>query len=159
MIFNHMENEMEIKVEEQKQTRAIVKKFTTTQMKLGRQMASTMDSVKQYLDEHGIEPTGSPLVIYYNTDNKNLNVAIGYPVNTDEEAGDGLENIVTKEGKAAVSIHEGSYLMLGSTYKKMNKWMKAEKLEPAYLAYEWYLNSPKEVKTKELRTKVVLYLL
>lgn len=158
MISNHMENKMEIRVEQQVQGRAIVKKFTTTQMKLGRQMAATMNSVKQYLDQKGIEPAGPPLVIYYNTDNKNLQVAIGYPVNTDVEADDGMENIETKKGKAVVGIHEGSYLMLGSTYKKMTKWMKNENLQPDYLAYESYLNSPEEVKTKELRTKVILYI-
>ena len=148
---------MNITLEKQEETNALVYKFTTSRMKLARQISQTMEMVKNQLDKININPIGAPFVAYYNMDSKNLEVAIGYPIATKIASSSDLTCITIPEGKAVVSIHEGSYMRLSSTYKKMTKWISANHLEPLNLAYEYYLNSPNEVKTKQLQTKVMLF--
>lgn len=149
---------MEITLEKQEQTIAFVHKFTTTRMKLVKQINQNMDMVKEYLDQVGEKINGAPFVAYYTMNSKNLEVAIGYPiVNQIAQTAD-LSCITIPEARCVVAIHEGSYMRLGSTYKKMTKWIKQNNLEPLYIAYEYYLNSPDKVKTKDLRTKIVLFI-
>lgn len=147
---------MEITLEKHEQTIALVHKFTTTKMKLVKQINQNMEMVKEYLDKIGQKINGAPFVAYYTMNSKDLEVAIGYPIINSITSTSDLSCITIPEGRCVTAIHEGSYMRLGSTYKKMTKWIKKNNLEPLYVAYEYYFNSPDKVKTKDLRTKIVL---
>lgn len=148
---------MEITLEKQVQTRALVHKFTTTRMKLLKQISQNIDMVKEYLDQAGEEINGAPFVAYDAMNSKRFEVAIGYPIVNPIDSTADFTCTTIPEGRCVVATHEGSYARLGSTYKKMTKWIKQNNLEPLYIAYEYYLNSPDKVKTKDLRTKIVLF--
>ena len=56
----------------------------------------------------------------------------------------------------ARAIHRGPYKSVGNTYKVMIEWLKEQEVEADGEAFEFYLNSPDEVKQSELETEVLL---
>ena len=148
---------MNIKVEKQEKNIAIAYRFTTTRMKLAKSINKIIIEISEYVKNNNGTIIGSPFVAYYNNE-KQLDVAIGMLIKDKIEENDIYKIIDTNEGNAVTAIHEGSYIWLGRTYRKMTKYINDNKLTPINLAYEYYCNSPKAVKRKELKTKVVLYI-
>jgi effector-binding domain-containing protein len=59
-------------------------------------------------------------------------------------------------GRAAVTVHHGSYDGLKDTYERLRGWIAAQGLEAGAGPWESYINDPSEVSDpSELRTEVV----
>lgn len=147
---------MEFQIMKQTKGMAIGVKLSTTPMKLAKLTPKYLQEIKQKLTENKIDIIDAPVLIYYTMGYK-IDVAIGYPVK-EKYSLDEYEMFELESGSALTSIHEGPYMKLRKTYKKMTKYMVENNLEAKYLAYEYYLNSPENVSKKELRTKVVLFI-
>ena len=148
---------MEIKVENLNEQLAAVIPATTTQQELGIKLGQSFGEIMQFLGQNGQQPVGAPFVAYYNLDPSNLQVEFGFPIAAElSESGD-VKIKKVPGGKIVTAIHKGSYAKLGETYQVLTEYMKQEKIEPAMLAYEYYLNNVAEVPEDELLTKIVFY--
>jgi effector-binding domain-containing protein len=59
-----------------------------------------------------------------------------------------------KDGKALEIFHQGSYEFLGNAWSMGMMFLRAKKMKQRPVPYEYYWNSPKEVKPEKLKTSV-----
>jgi effector-binding domain-containing protein len=102
--------------------------------------------IGKYLGELGEQPSNAPFVAYFNMDMENLDLELGFPVNKPLP---GKGDIVSGEipaGAFVTSLYKGPYSDMKNLYEEMMKWMGENGYEMSGAAYEYYLNSPAEVK-------------
>ena len=149
---------MTIEIMEMKSELALVYKEHTTNAKSGKAIEKGLSMVSAYLDELGIEPSGTPYVAYLNCakDWSNYDVEVGFPIAEVVTEKDGMFMSKTHEGKAVVAIHKDAHRSLNSTYGKMFEFMDEQSLAFTGTFYDCYLTDPSETLTKEMQTKVII---
>jgi len=149
---------MTIEVVELKSELSLVYKEHTTIAKSDKVIEKGISMVAAYLDELGIEPSGTPYVAYLNcaADFSKFDIEVGYPLAEAVTEKDGMLMSKTHEGKAVVATHKGSHRSLNTTYGKMFEFMEKQSLAFAGTFYDCYLTDPAETPTKEMQTKVIV---
>lgn len=104
----------------------------------------------------GMQPTGAPYTAYYNQDMEDLDVELGFPVEGPVEPEGDVRFRVIPAGPMAKLMHKGPYSKVGEAYAALGAWMAANGYELDGPSYEFYLNSPQEVKEEELLTTVAM---
>lgn len=129
---------------------------TTVPMQdLPQTIGQAYGAIMQYLAQLGENPGGEPFVAYYNLDMQNLDVEMGFPV-TKALAGSGpIQAGRLPECKVAVCVFTGPYQEMAPAYDELTAFIQAQGYEPSGMTYEYYLNSPDEVPTSELQTRIV----
>jgi len=147
-----------IEIVELKPELALVYKEHTTNAKSDKVIEKGINRVSAYLEELGIEPSGTPFVAYLNCakDWSNYDVEVGFPIAEAVAEKDGMFMSKTHEGKAVVATHKGSHRSLNTTYGKMFEFMDKQSLAFTGTFYDCYLTDPAETPTKEMQTKVVV---
>jgi effector-binding domain-containing protein len=127
---------------------------------LPKELDRAFKDIFKYLNELGEKPSDAPFTGYYNMDMDDLDVEIGFPVSKKLPDNDLIKHNIIPKGKKVIGMHKGSYSTLKDTYKKMSEFIieKGYKYDDVEIAYEFYLNSPLEVKEDELMTKVMFTL-
>ena len=148
---------MEVKLEEQKKQSTVYIKKITTMKDLPLLLNKTFNQVFVYLKNIGIKPLGGPYTAYFGFDKNAVNVNMGWLVSKELPDEGVIKSGKTIKGKAAVAIHKGPYGKLMDTYKKIDEWIAENRLISDDITYEYYLNSPKDVPSSELLTKVVVF--
>ena len=118
-------------------------------------MEHVFGALAQYLGMLGESPAGMPYAAYFNMDMQDLDVEIGFPVS---EALPGQGDIQAGEfpsGKMATCLYIGPYADMGPAYDALNAWMQANGYVPTGVAYEMYLNDPRQIPSEEPRTLIV----
>jgi effector-binding domain-containing protein len=103
-------------------------------------------SIGKYLGEAGESPTGAPFVAYHNMDMENLDLELGFPVGKPLPGKDDIVAGEISAGSFLTSLYKGPYSKMEDLYNEMTKWMVDNGYEMAGAAYEYYLNSPEDVK-------------
>ena len=149
---------MEIKLEEQVQQPTLYINRITTMKELPEILNQTFNEVLAYLNDLGSMPSSGPYATYFGFDKNAMNVDMGWLVSKELPEGGAIKFGKTLKGKAVVAIHKGPYGKLSDTYKKIDDWMSENGLVSRDVAYEYYLNSPDDVPSAELLTKVGVYI-
>ena len=59
-------------------------------------------------------------------------------------------------GRAARLVHHGSYDELGSSWERLARWMRDQRLEPAAFFWEVYVTEPSpDMDPADLRTELI----
>ena len=122
------------------------------------QIPEAMGSLMSWIFNRGIQPSGPPMGIYYNSpesvspDELRWDVAI--PVPEDIEGEDEIAVRVLPGGKVATALHKGPYEQVGLVYGEIFDFIAQEGLRPAGPPMEVYLNDPGQVAPEEISTEV-----
>ncbi|MBF9017415.1 MULTISPECIES: GyrI-like domain-containing protein [unclassified Oceanispirochaeta] len=117
-------------------------------------MGEAFTELGAYMEKNSIAFAGPPYARYYNMDMEALDVEMGFPV-ASESVGTGRIKVgELPAGKIASAVHVGPYDKLEETYIKLMEFVKEKGLEAEEWMYEFYLNSPMEVKPEELQTEI-----
>jgi effector-binding domain-containing protein len=112
-------------------------------------------AIMEHAGRIGAQPSGPPFVAYHNMDMQDLDLEIGFPFDG-RLKGEG--QVLAGEipgGKAAACLHVGPYDQVGGAYEALQKWMETKGYTASGVAYEFYLNDPRNTPESELRTQVV----
>lgn len=142
----------EIKSVESQKT--IMVRLTTPAGKLSDVMGEVYGELGAFMGEKGIVPAGAPYAMYYNMDMEALDVEMGFPVAGDPACEGRIKAGEIPGGKIAAAVHTGPYDKLEETYNKLMAFVKEKGLDVQEWMYEYYLNSPLEVKPEELQTQI-----
>jgi len=149
---------MTIEILELKSELALVYKTHTTNAKSDKAIEKGISMVSAYLEEIGIEPSGTPFVAYINCaeDFSEFDVEVGFPVTEAVSEKDGMFMSKTHEGKAVVATHKGSHRSIDKTYGKIFEFMGEQSLAFTGTFYDCYLTDPAVTPAKEMQTKVIV---
>ncbi len=112
--------------------------------------------ILEYMQELGIKPSDPPFTAYYGLDMEDLDVEMGFPISESFSGKGEITAGVIPAGKVVSTMHRGSYTGMEQPYEAMFEWMNDNGFEPTGVYYEYYLNTPDEVSTSELLTRIVM---
>lgn len=149
---------MTIEILELKSDLSLVYKEHTTNAKSDKVIEKSIGMVGAYLEELGIEPSGTPFAAYLNCaeDFSKFDVEVGFPIIEAVSEKKGMFMSKTYAGRAVVATHKGSYCTIDKTYGKMFEFMDEQSLKFKGFFYDYYLNDPATTTSKELLTKVII---
>ena len=137
-----------------KEVSTLVVRTSTPVEKLPEVMGAAFAEVAQVAGSLGVELTGPPFAGYHNMDMANLDVEMGFPVSR-KAAGKGRVKPGTLPGgRAAVTLHVGSYDRLHEAYDRLKGFVQQRGLELREFCYEVYLDDPTETPPEELKTEI-----
>jgi effector-binding domain-containing protein len=119
---------------------AVAVRTTTTYHKLPKTISDAFTSLRRYLTEQRVIPTGPMYVKYDGAPAHDFPIEIGVPVTPDTPVLAGFAASRVPSGRAASCIHRGHYTDLPHAYRALEKWVSAEGLAVTGEAYELYLN-------------------
>ena len=103
----------------------------------------------------GEQPSGPPFVAYYNMDMQNLDIEIGFPVSKKLSGKGDIKSNEIPGGKFATCLHIGPYDKVEAAYSALTDWIKNNGYESTGVAYEIYVNDPRETPPQELETQIM----
>lgn len=121
---------------------------------LPRLLEAGYGAIVQYLNKLGEQPIGPPFAAYYNMDMDNLDVEFGFPVARQLPGQDEIKPGEIPGGKVATCLYTGPYDKIEPAYNALMKWMEDNGYQGAGVAYELYLNDPRE--TPPPQTQIIL---
>jgi effector-binding domain-containing protein len=125
---------------------------------LSQVLGQAYGAIAQYLGQTGLHPTGEPFTAYYNMDMQDLDIEVGYPVSGKFTGKDAIQPGEIPAGKAVTCLHVGPYDKMKEAYETMDEWMKANRVEPSGVCYEFYLNDPQQTPPEALQTRIMFML-
>ena len=109
--------------------------------------------IVQYLGELGEEPIGPPFAAYYNMDMNDLDVELGFPVARSLPGRAEIKAGEIPGGQVATCLYTGPYDEMEPAYTTLMQWMADNGYEGTGVAYELYLNDPRE--TPPAQTQII----
>jgi effector-binding domain-containing protein len=109
----------------------------------------------EYISNLGKEVAGPPYIAYFGM-GEEFDIELGFPVAEEIPGTEDIYMSKTQGGKSVVGMHFGSYQGLEQAYGEIFKYMEEQKLEPAGIFYDFYLNDPSITPAEELITKIVI---
>ena len=108
--------------------------------------------------KQGLQPAGALISVYHNSPEvvkeSELKWDIGFPVPDNTQVKPPLKLTVYEKKTVLEYLHKGSYDLLPTVYQKLANFIKAEQYEIVLPTYEFYLNSPQQVKPEKLQTRI-----
>lgn len=141
----------------QKQETLMVR-LTTQVRKLPEVMGEVYQEIASYMGRKGVDFAGPPYAMYYNMDMEALDTEMGFPVTAGTRGEGRIKTGQIPGGKIATTVHTGPYSKLEESYNKLMEFVKEQDVQVEEWMYEYYLNSPMEVKEEELQTKICFVL-
>lgn len=118
-------------------------------------LGQSYGQIAAVIEQEGLQITGAPYTAYFNLDMDDLDVEIGFPVNSTFEDRDQVKSGKIPAGRYAALMHRGPYSAMEPAYQKLTEWIGKQGAAPSGVAYEFYFNSPDEVPESELLTKIL----
>lgn len=137
-----------------KEQPALSIRYRTAAAKLPETMGPVFGQIAAYMARKGIPFAGPPFAMYHNMDMEDLDVEIGFPVNSPAPGEGRVKPGRLPGGKLAMATHIGSYESLGGTYEKLTAFVQERALTPEEYMYEEYLNSPEDTAPEKLATNI-----
>lgn len=148
--------EKNIQIVEGKDQYTLSIRITTTIEELPNIIGINYMKIMSYLEELGEKPLDVPFTAYHNLNMQNLDVEMGFVVDKKLPDKGEMKSGVIPQGKRVTYMYKGLYNGMQEVYDKITKWINENKYELQGVYYEYYYNSPEEVKESELLTKIVL---
>lgn len=123
-------------------------------------MAGAFDTVKRFMQQHGITATGAAMSVYDSYDPDRMTFRAGFPVSKADaaRAAAPVRSAETPATKALNFRHIGPYASLRVSYADMMRYMQDNGIEMTVPAWEIYLDDADEVPEDALRTEVFVAL-
>jgi effector-binding domain-containing protein len=122
-------------------------------------MPQTLDegygTIAGYLNDLGEKPAGSPYVAYFNMDMENLDIELGIPVGKELQGQGRITVCQMPGGTAATCVHTGPYDGLKEAYRALSQWIQEQGHQMAGVAYEVYVDDPRDTPPEQLRTRIL----
>lgn len=117
--------------------------------------------IQQFTTEffkQGLQPNGSLISCYHNSPEQvaesELKWDIGFPVAENVSVKAPLKIGMYQQKNVLEYLHKGPYEDLPRVYEKLKQFLDRKGLDLSLPTYEFYLNSPLEVKPQELMTRI-----
>jgi AraC family transcriptional regulator len=132
---------------------------------LGKLFDLHLPNVAHRIADLGGEAVGAPYGRYHQWGPEDVDVEIGIPVRAPVANLRSLEEAEPGEaaaselpgGRAAVTVHRGTYDGLPQTYERLRGWIGQQGQQPSGAPWESYVDDPSEVEDPgQLRTEVVM---
>lgn len=139
----------------QKEQQVLSVRVRTAVDKLPALIGQTYGRLAAYLGELGELMTDVPFVAYHNTDMRDLDVEIGFPIGRSLPGREEITCRTVPAGRIVFCMYRGAYDGIEPMYNEMNAWIRENGMEPAGSSYEYYYNGT-EFEESDLLTKVVI---
>ena len=113
-------------------------------------------SLKDYVDQQNIKPSGNPLTIYTETDDSGFRFLAALPVAEepkDRPKGD-IAIGTTPSGRALKFTHRGSYESMDTTYEAITNYLDDRQLEAQDTFIEEYVSGPLKAGNNDMMIEV-----
>ena len=131
-------------------------RFRAAVQDLPQHLERIYGAIAQYLGELGEHPAGHPFAAYYNMDMQDLDIEAGFPVGRPLPGKGDMQAAEMPGGQAATCIHVGPYAAVGPAYEALAQFIKDREREASGVAYEMYLNDPRQQPPQEPMTQIVM---
>jgi effector-binding domain-containing protein len=135
--------------------------FTYVYMSFTGSFKTMPQKIMEFMGEffkQGLKPGGELISVYHNSPEdvkeSELKWDVGFPVSEKTIVKAPLKNGTYEKKTVLEYKHKGSYDLLPEIYKKLTVSIKEKNLTIVLPTYEFYLNSPMEVKAEELLTRI-----
>jgi effector-binding domain-containing protein len=105
-------------------------------------LGSAFGEVINVLDKQGLHPTGMPFGRYRPTEDGAFDVEVGFPSSDVVEPEGRVEPSELPGGRAARTMHVGSYDDVGAAYEATMSWLIDEGHVASAAPWEYYLDGP-----------------
>jgi effector-binding domain-containing protein len=122
--------------------RLMVARLLVEPRAFGAALRDAFEQVWAYLNHQPSVTVGAPIARYLAIEDERIELEAGFPV-AEELAGNGpVYAAVLPEGRAATTMHHGSYERLPEAHAGLRAWMAAEGYRAVGLPYEVYWVEP-----------------
>jgi len=113
-------------------------------------------SLKDYVDQQNIKPTGNPMTVYTQTDDSGFRFLAALPIAEepkDPPKGD-IAVGTTPAGRALKFTHRGSYEAMDTTYEAITNYLDDKQLEAQDTFIEEYVSGPLKAGNNDMVIEV-----
>jgi effector-binding domain-containing protein len=110
---------------------------------VGEFIKETFETVGQFFNSHGMQMTGPPVAIYYETTESEFDMAAGAPVKEVTATTDQIVELELIGGLKATTIHSGGYERLADTWDELIGKLEEDGLVTGMPCWEEYLTDPR----------------
>jgi effector-binding domain-containing protein len=113
-------------------------------------------SLKDYVDQQNIKPSGNPLTVYTQTDDSGFRFLAALPIAEapkDPPKGD-IAIGTTPSGRALKFTHRGSYESMDTTYEAITNYLDDRQLEAQDTFIEEYVSGPLKAGNNDMVIEV-----
>lgn len=112
-------------------------------------------TVFEALTRQGAATIGPALGIYFGMPSESVDVAAGFPIAASIDPDGDVREILLPAGRAAETVHHGSYGELAQSYQRLEDWMRAEGVTPGEVVWESYETMPTpDADPASMRTRI-----
>ena len=145
-----------IDMQKQEQRKTLCIRTQTSVRELADTIHAGYTQLGTYMGAQGYIPKEAPYVAYFNMDEDNLQIEMGFPVDREITEQGEIRMGSIPSGWVVQTIHQGPYEAMGPLYEQLFQWIKDKGLTQTGTYYEYYLNSPEEANPEELMTKLAV---
>ena len=125
---------------------------------IAAQTASAFATLGQFMAAQHVVPTGAPLTVYRDLQDRQVTMQTGFPVGPSDLAkasGDVLAGS-SPGGDAVEALHRGPYATISETYAALAAELQRYDIKMGPVSWEVYLGDPAKLAPDELTTHVFM---
>ena len=133
---------------------AVTCRKTVPQSGLGQWFAEVYPLLFTEILGQGAQPAGAPFARYYNSDRTAFDTEAGIAFTGTMTAPAGARRSSLPGGRAAKTVHLGSYETLSQEYMRLEAWLREHGHTPGEGPWEVYVDDPETTPRDQVKTEV-----
>ena len=143
-----------IEIVELQPRRALTVRRKMPQSGLGAFFMELFPRLRTTIVTQGATPSGPPFARYYNSDPAAFDTEAGLPFTGTVTAADGMRVTTLPGGRAAKTLHVGSYETLSAEYRRIEAYLEEHGLRGGDGPWESYVHDSATTPHDKVRTEV-----